>query len=81
MFYITGSFIILYYCHKRQNIFYGSEMEGISRSAGLQLQKVLVPSPQAAALHSSTVIRGGCVEEKSSSFLRMRLVELQPRLE
>lgn len=45
MFYITGSFIILYYCHKRQNIFYGSEMEGISRSAGLQLQKVLVPPP------------------------------------
>lgn len=43
MFYITGSFIILYYCHKRQNIFYESEMEGISRSVGLQPQKVLVP--------------------------------------
>lgn len=53
MFYFTGSFIILYYCHKRQNIFYGSEMEGISRSAGLQLQKVLVPPPSPKQLLST----------------------------
>lgn len=57
VFDITGSFIMLHYCPKRQNIFYGSEMEGISRSAGLQLRKVLVPPPRPPQTSCSPLVR------------------------